>query len=120
MKFFMFVFFRDGCLCMYVNKTDSKPVAFVNLSSEECTGCRRATDSDKEHTIEIVLTHGHNWYIAAATGIEANDWRQSLCQAVSEVMMVSIFHLHFINLYLCDNSLDYSKNKAKYCLKSWQ
>lgn len=78
---------KDGCLCMYTNKTDSKPAAFVNLSSEECTGCRRATDSDKEHTIEIVITHGHNWYIAAATAIEANDWRQSLCQAVSEVMM---------------------------------
>ncbi|CAI9740620.1 Hypothetical predicted protein [Octopus vulgaris] len=77
---------KDGALCMYNNKTDSKPSAFINMGIEDCTGCRRATDSDRENTIEIMLTNGDYWYIAAATPLEANEWQQSFCQAASEVM----------------------------------
>lgn len=74
---------------MYNNKTDSKPSAFINMGIEDCTGCRRATDSDRENTIEIMLTNGDYWYIAAATPLEANEWQQSFCQAASEVVQVS-------------------------------
>ncbi|XP_067659554.1 pleckstrin homology domain-containing family M member 2-like [Haliotis asinina] len=79
----VFVVLRDGMLCVFDDK-NSKPQCFLRLGGEQCVGCRRSTDSDREHCIEVIKSDGGLWQFAAANHIEVADWLQCLCKAVSE------------------------------------
>ncbi|XP_063409233.1 pleckstrin homology domain-containing family M member 2-like isoform X1 [Mytilus trossulus] len=79
-----YVELKDGLLCIYNDKNDSKPVLFVQIGGEECSGCRRAKDTDRDHCIQIIKSDESSIQLALASGLEASDWLQSLCQAVAE------------------------------------
>ena len=82
--------FRDNLLCIFANKSDSKPLHFIQLGTDECVGCRRASNTDRDHCIEIIKEDGSSYQLALATDLEANDWLQCLCQAVAAGMQVCI------------------------------
>lgn len=71
-------------MCIYNDKNDSKPTLFVQVGGEDCTGCRHATDTDRDHCIQIIKSDGSSVHLALASGLEASDWLQSLCQIVAE------------------------------------
>ncbi|XP_062590426.1 pleckstrin homology domain-containing family M member 2-like [Saccostrea cucullata] len=77
-----YVILRDGMLCVYFEK-NGKPAMFVHMG-DDCTGCRRASKSDRDHSIEVIKQDGSSWQFALANEEEANDWLQRLCQAVAE------------------------------------
>ena len=79
-----YVILKDGLLCIYNDKNDSKPTLFLQVGGEDCTGCRRATDTDRDHCIQIIKSDGSSVQLALASGLEASDWLQSLCQVVAE------------------------------------
>ncbi|XP_048250099.1 pleckstrin homology domain-containing family M member 2-like [Haliotis rufescens] len=79
----VYVILRDGMLCVFEDK-NSKPQCFLRLGGEQCVGCRRSTDSDREHCIEVIKSDGGLWQFSAANHIEVSDWLQCLCKAVSE------------------------------------
>ncbi|XP_069115023.1 pleckstrin homology domain-containing family M member 2-like [Argopecten irradians] len=79
-----YVVLKDGMLCVYANKTSGKPLHFVQLGGDDCIGCRRASNTDRDHCIQIIMGNGTTWQIALATDVEANEWLQSLCRAVAQ------------------------------------
>lgn len=91
-------------MCVYNDKKDSKPILFVQVGGEECKGCRRTLDTDKDHCIQIIKSDGSSIQLALASSLEASDWLQSLCQVVAEGLdMVSVrpgFSLE-ISFFLC-------------------
>lgn len=90
---------REGILCIFNNKQDSKPQYFLQVGGEDCSGCRRSKNSDREHSFEINKTDGSSWQIAAASEHEANDWLQSLCQCAAESTEVNMNHLSWLYVY---------------------
>ncbi|KAH3824296.1 hypothetical protein DPMN_126130 [Dreissena polymorpha] len=76
-------------LCLYNQKDDNKPAHFLSLGGGQCVGCKRDFNSDRNHAVRIILQNGAYWYIAVETELEANNWLQCLCQAVSEGLKVS-------------------------------
>lgn len=76
-------------LCVFEDK-NSKPQCFLRLGGEQCVGCRRSTDSDREHCIEVIKSDGGLWQFSAANHIEVADWLQCLCKAVSEGSQVCV------------------------------
>ncbi|XP_033763977.1 pleckstrin homology domain-containing family M member 2-like [Pecten maximus] len=79
-----YVVLKDGMLCVYASKAGSKPLHFVQLGGDDCTGCRHASNTDRDHCIQIIMANGTTWQLALATDIEANEWLQSLCRAVAQ------------------------------------
>ncbi|XP_060083920.1 pleckstrin homology domain-containing family M member 2-like [Ylistrum balloti] len=79
-----YVVLKDGMLCLYASKAVSKPLHFIQLGGDDCTGCRRASNTDRDNCIQIIMANGTTWQIALATDIEANEWLQSLCRAVAQ------------------------------------
>ena len=75
-------------LCLYHDKNDPKPQHFLSMGGEQCVGCKRDFNSDRNHSIRVMLANGTFWSIALATEMDANDWIQALCQAVSEGLKV--------------------------------
>ena len=82
------VFYRDSMLCLYHKKTDSKPQHFLSMGGDHCVGCKRDFNSDRNHSIRVMLADGTHWGISLATEMEANDWIQALCQAISDGLKV--------------------------------
>ncbi|XP_052213431.1 pleckstrin homology domain-containing family M member 2-like [Dreissena polymorpha] len=80
---------KDGMLCLYNQKDDNKPAHFLSLGGGQCVGCKRDFNSDRNHAVRIILQNGAYWYIAVETELEANNWLQCLCQAVSEGLKMS-------------------------------
>ncbi|KAL8593874.1 hypothetical protein ACOMHN_023790 [Nucella lapillus] len=85
----VYVVLRDFMLCLFADKTDSKPQQYVRLGGEQCVGCRLATTLDRPHCIEIILAKRGSWFLSVASEEEVASWRQSLCLAVSEGMQDS-------------------------------
>ena len=80
-------------LCLYKTKTDFKPQYFLSMGDDQCVGCKRDFNSDRNHSVRVMLADGTYWSIALATETEANDWIQSLCQAISEGLKVDALQL---------------------------
>ncbi|KAK3105695.1 hypothetical protein FSP39_003649 [Pinctada imbricata] len=79
-----YVVLKDGLLCLYNTKTDSKPFLFVQMGGEDCVGCRRLTSADRDNCLQVIKADNSTVQMALATELEANEWLQSLCQAVAE------------------------------------
>ena len=79
-------------LCLYHDKSDPKPQHFLSMGGEQCVGCKRDFNSDRNHSIRVMLADGTFWSIALATELDANDWIQALCQAVSEGLKVVLLY----------------------------
>ncbi|OWF41230.1 pleckstrin homology domain-containing family M member 2-like [Mizuhopecten yessoensis] len=79
-----YVVLKDGMLCVYSSKAVSKPLHFVQLGGDDCIGCRHASNTDRDHCIQVIMASGTTWHIALATDVEANQWLQSLCRAVAQ------------------------------------
>lgn len=80
---------RDGLLCLFNNKNDNKPHMYIQLGGEECVGCRRIQNLDRDHCIEVIQDKKTSVVLSAASDSEVSDWLLSLCQAVSEGKQVS-------------------------------
>ncbi|CAH1774955.1 unnamed protein product [Owenia fusiformis] len=76
---------RNGTLFQYTdaNSTQS-PILAVHLGGEECLGCRRSTQSDRDHSFEVILSNGNILVLAAANGDDIQQWLMNLCQAVAQ------------------------------------
>ena len=95
-------------LCLYHDKNDPKPQHFLSMGGEQCVGCKRDFNSDRNHSIRVMLADGTFWSIALATEMDANDWIQALCQAVSEGLKVRrlcyFFLCYFISCHFVFNN----------------
>ena len=69
-------------------------VRLCAYSCEECGGCRRSRDSDREHAFEVIQADGSILRMCASTSEESQCWLQALCQAVSQGMGVSLHALY--------------------------
>ncbi|KAL3861362.1 hypothetical protein ACJMK2_007398 [Sinanodonta woodiana] len=79
-----FAMLRDSMLCIFNDKSDVKPHTIVNLGQEECVGCKVDFNSERSHSIKIILANGNAFWMSLSSEVEANIWLHSLCQAVSE------------------------------------
>ncbi|KAK3601297.1 hypothetical protein CHS0354_011893 [Potamilus streckersoni] len=75
---------RDCMLCIYNDKNDLTPHILVNLGKEECVGCKLDLNSERPHSIKIILASGDDFWLSLSMEMEVIVWLQSLCQALSE------------------------------------
>ncbi|ESO89963.1 hypothetical protein LOTGIDRAFT_124124, partial [Lottia gigantea] len=82
----VYVVLRDGILCIFKSKSDSKPEGYLRMGGDQCVGCRRSQSSEKHHSMEIVVSKGDSLLLAASDNAEMCDWLMCMCRAVSEGM----------------------------------
>ncbi|KAK6176297.1 hypothetical protein SNE40_014604 [Patella caerulea] len=82
----VYVILRDGILCIFNNKSDSKPQSYLRMGGDQCVGCRRSQSSERANSLEIVLASGDSWTLSADDHTDLSMWLLCMCRAVSEGM----------------------------------
>ncbi|KAL3854579.1 hypothetical protein ACJMK2_013843 [Sinanodonta woodiana] len=75
---------RDCMLWIYNDQNDLKAHTCVNLAEAECVGCKLDLNSERPHSIKILLASGDFFWLSMEMEIEVSVWLQSLCQALAE------------------------------------
>ncbi|XP_074655042.1 pleckstrin homology domain-containing family M member 2-like [Tubulanus polymorphus] len=79
---------KDGVLYQYDDQQDSRlsvPKLCLPLSSEECSGCRRNPNNDRQYCFDVILTNGTaTLQLSAPNDGELQSWLMALCQAVAD------------------------------------
>ncbi|XP_069774979.1 pleckstrin homology domain-containing family M member 2 isoform X2 [Narcine bancroftii] len=79
-----YVVLSNGILYQYPDRIEVMPLMSVNLTGEQCGGCRRSSSTERPHTFQVILTEGLALELSAENEEEMADWMQHLCQAVSK------------------------------------
>lgn len=64
------------------------------LSCEQCSGCRRVPQGERNHCVEVLLADGSSLQLSASSEAESLEWLQCLCQAVAQGMQVRLYKSH--------------------------
>lgn len=82
-----YVTLRVDRLNVYLHRTDVSPTLTYTLLDENCQGCRRNRNADRDFVIEIVFAHDVVLMLSAKTKSDQDEWLNAIMKGLSQGQM---------------------------------